>query len=306
MTAAHAPTRTAIVFGGSGFLGHAVVQALAARGYNVRVPTRDLGKTLDLKPMGVTGQVTAFTASVRSDSAVALAIEGCDVVINLIGTLSEKRKSGYQTAHVETAARLARLAREAGVRHFIHVSALGIDPRARETYVQTKARGEEAIRTFFPPAVILRPGLMFGPRDRFFNRLSLMARYSPILPLFGNGHARLQPVYVGDVAAAIMAAIDNPSAQGGVFDVAGAKTYTLRELMALVMKTTGRHRLLVPMPNILARALVGVLSLLPAPPLTSDQLGLMNRDNISRVGSILPVWGIKPKTLEEILPTYLC
>ncbi|MFA6279549.1 MAG: complex I NDUFA9 subunit family protein [Bdellovibrionales bacterium] len=298
--------RVAIVFGGSGFLGHTVVQALVAKGYTVRVPTRDLNKAQDLKVLGAVGQVIPFLASIRSDASVALAVEGCDVAINLIGPLCEKNKKGASLAPVETAARLARLAKSAGVKHFVHISSLGQDRRAASCFAQTKVRGEEAVRAFFPSAVIFRPSLMFGPRDRFFTRLALMARYWLFLPLLSGGVARFQPVYVGDVAAAIMVALSNPSAQGGTFDLVGPRTYSLRDLMLVTARVMNKKCILFPVPVWLARAVVKLLSLLPSPPLTREHIDLLLTDSLSRDGSALPQWGITPAPLEDILPTYLC
>ncbi len=299
-------SRNAIVFGGSGFLGHAVVQALVAAGYTVRVPTREPDKALELKVLGAVGQVVPFLASVRADAAVALAAEGCAVAINLIGPLCEKNKKNGGLATVETAARLARVAKSVGVKHFIHISFLSQGGDGRSCYAQTKIRGEEAVCAFFPSAVILRPSLMFGPRDRFFTRLALMARYWFLLPLLGGGEVRFQPIYVGDVAAAIVASLGDPAAQGGTFNLVGPRTYSLRELGQEVLRVTGRKRPFLPVPVWLARGLVRFLSLLPQPPITQGTLEFLAVDSVAQDGGALPRWGIMPAALEDILPTYLC
>ena len=300
----------ATVYGATGFLGHAVVQALAARGYIIRVPTRDVDKARDLLPMGFVGQIVPFAASVRTDASVAEAVRGSDVVVNLIGTLVEHEKNGYQLAHVETAARLARIAKVESVGHFIHVSALGADMKSSARYARTKAIGEEAVRAFFPDAVILRPSVMFGPRDKFFNKFALMARYMPFLPLFGGGQTRLQPIYVGDVAQAVLAGIDRPAARGHLFVLGGPRVYTYRELMQLVLAATGKRRWLVCVPWWLARLKARFFELLPNPPLTRDQLELLKADNTVRLqhGGRAPdmdALGIIPTSLAAILPTYV-
>ncbi len=296
----------AIVFGGSGFLGHAVVQALVAKGYTVRVPTRDLDKAQDLKVLGAVGQVIPFLASVGGDASMAAAVEGCDIAINLIGALGEKEKKGAGRTHVETAARLARLSKSAGVKHFVHVSFLSAMVGGSLDCAQTKIRGEEAVRAFFPSAVIVRPSLMFGPRDRFFTRLALMARYGFFLPLLGKDTARFQPVYVGDVASAIVASLEDPSAQGEVFDLVGPITYSLRDLGQEVLRVTGRKRPFLPVPVGLVRGLVRFVSLLPHPPIAQGTLEFLLADSVAQDGGALPRWGIAPARLDEILPTYLC
>lgn len=298
--------RVAIVFGGSGFLGHAVVQALVAKGYAVRVPTRNLNKAQDLKVLGAVGQVCPFLASVGVEASMTAAVEGCDVAINLIGPLCEKNKKGAGRTHVETAARLARLAKSAGVKRFAHVSCLSSMGSSSLGYAQTKIRGEDAVRAFFPSAILFRPSLMFGPRDRFFTRLALMTRYWLFLPLLAGSTARFQPVYVGDVAAAIVAALNDPSAQGGTFDLVGPQPYSLRELVQKVLLITGRTRYPVPVPVWAARGLTRLLSLLPQPPLTQEALEALLADSVSQGGGALPRWGITPASLDEILPTYLC
>lgn len=305
---------TATVFGGSGFLGHAVVQALAVRGYIVRVPTRDLEKAKDLKVLGATGQVVPFRASVRSDASVQIAMAGSDVVINLIGLLAEKNKNQFQTMHVETPARLARLAHATGAKHFIHVSALGADPRAASRYAQTKALGEEAVRAFFPDAVILRPSVMFGPRDLFLGRFARLARFMPFLPLIGGGQTKFQPVYVGDVAAAILASIDRPEAKGRLFSLGGPEVFSFKELMELLLKTMNVQRRLLVTPWWLANIQAAFLEKLPTPLLTRDQIKLLKTDNVvpphakgkhmTGPGFIEDL-GIKPTKLTDILKTYV-
>ena len=308
--------RIATVFGGTGFLGHAVVQALAARGYQVRVITRDLDKAADLKLMGAVGQITPILANVRLDAAVLDLVIGSDVVINMVGALFETRDNSFQSTHVETAARLARAAKAAGVPQLIHVSALGAEMNAKARYARTKAIGEEAVRAFYPGAVILRPSIMFGPRDTFFNKFALMARYMPFLPLIGGGHTKFQPVYVGDVAAAITTIIGKTKTSGQSYNLGGARIYSFRELLEKICHTTGHCRWLLPVPWWLARIKAMLFELMPNPVLTRDQVELLKTDNVvpvpshaasvqrSTVGTLADL-GIHPTAQNDIMPKNL-
>lgn len=301
--------RTAVVFGGSGFLGHAVVQLLAAQGLIVRVPTRDPEKAKDLKVLGAPGQIVPFALSVRSDAAVTQAIAGADIVVNLIGILAEKGRDTFQTMHVETAARIARIARASDVPHFVHVSALGADAKAASAYARTKAQGEDAVRAFFPAAVILRPSVLFGPRDRFLMRFANLARFVPFLPLIGGGKTLFQPVSVGDVAAAVWAGIEKPEAKGKIFALGGPKIYSFKELMLLLLAALGIKRFLLPVPWSLAKIDAFFLEKLPDPLLTRDQVELLKTDNIvpHAPGAFrtFEALGIEPVALEPMLLNYV-
>jgi len=309
--------RIATVFGGTGFLGHAVVQALASRGYIVRVPTRDLAKAEDLKLMGFVGQIVPIQTCVRSDAALVEVMRDSDVVVNLIGELTEHGRGGFQATHVETPARLARIAKAGKIGRFVHLSALGCGMAAKARYARTKAIGEEAVRAFFPHAVILRPSVLFGPRDAFLNKFALMARYLPFLPLIGGGFTKFQPVYVGDVAAAVVAVLDRPDSKGRTYALGGPQIYTFRELMAMTLAYTGLSRPLIVVPWKLARFKAFFLEFLPNPPLTRDQIELLKVDNILPVMTgasvasarnatgCLADLGIVATPMEDILPSYL-
>jgi len=301
------PPEIAVVFGGTGFLGHAIVQALAEGGYHVRVPTRDPEKAKDLRPMGSVGQIEPVWMSLRSDVAIAQVVKDADIVINLLGELAEDKKNSFQYLHVETAARLARLAKTAGVKRFIHVSAMGADAHSPSKYARTKAIGEDAVRAFFPGALILRPNLIFGPRDRFFNRFALMARFSPFLPLIGGGLTRFQPIFAGDVAAFLMLCLKEPEWTGLTFSLAGPKTYTLKELFSILLRTLGLERRFWPLSWRQAKLLAALFEFLPAPPLTRDQVDLLKEDVVLADGEAndLETLGMKPTPLEAVLPRYL-
>jgi uncharacterized protein YbjT (DUF2867 family) len=301
----------ATIFGGSGFIGRYIVQRLARRGWILRIAVRRPDSALFLKPLGDVGQITPMAANIRHDASVAAAIEGVDHVINLVGVLYEHGPQRFAAVHAEGARRVASAARAAGVKRLLQMSALGADAGSPSLYARTKAEGEAMVREAFPEAVILRPSVVFGPEDDFFNRFAEIARFSPILPLIGGGKTRFQPVYVGDVADAAVAILDRPedapfTPAGKTYELAGPRIYSFKQLMELLLAEIGRKRILMPVPWGIARLQAAVLGLLPQPPLTLDQLKLLQRDNIA--GGQLPGFadlGIVPDGPEAILPAYL-
>lgn len=295
----------ATVFGGSGFIGRYVVKRLAQLGYLVRVAVRDPEAALFLKPMGSVGQVVPLYASVTDDASVANAVAGADVVVNLVGILSESRGAGFQSVQAEGAARVASLAAAAGVGRLVHLSAIGADADSPSHYAQSKAAGEQAVRSVFPGATILRPSVVFGPEDHFFNRFAAIARLAPFMPVIA-GATKFQPVYVGDVADAVMAAIARPDAVGATYELGGPRVWTMRELMAYILAQTGRDKILVNVPMCIARMQAAVMELIPGKPLTRDQLLLLQRDNVASAGVPgLAALDIVPTPVELIVPAYL-
>ncbi|MBV9428245.1 MAG: complex I NDUFA9 subunit family protein [Bradyrhizobiaceae bacterium] len=297
------------VFGGSGFLGRHVVRALARRDYRIRVAVRRPDLAGHLQPLGRVGQIHAVQANVRYPDSVAAAVRQAEGVVNLVGILFERGARTFQAVHVEGADAVARAAADAGAR-IIHVSAIGADANSPAQYARTKAAGEDAVRAAVPGAAIFRPSILFGPEDDFFNRFAAMARLSPVLPLVGGGHTRFQPVFVGDVAEAIAQAVDGQAAGGAPYELGGPEVKTFRELMAFVLATTGRRRLLVPLPFPLASLQAAFLQFLPKPLLTPDQVKLLRVDNVvseqaQRERRTLAAFGIEPTTIEAIVPTYL-
>lgn len=269
----------ATVFGGSGFIGRYLVRLLANAGYTVRVAVRDTESALFLKPMGRVGQVVLLQAPVTDEAAVAYAVEGAELVVNLVGILAEGRKGDFDRVHAEGAGRVARLAAAAGVSRLVHVSALGADAGSDSAYARSKAAGEAAVRAAFPAATILRPSLVFGPEDQFFNRFAAMAAWSPVVPVI-HGQTRFQPVYVGDVAAAIMAASQRPDAAGATYELGGPDVASFRDLLAWILVTVRRDRYLVTWPACVAARQAWFLERLPGKLLTIDQLRLLAHDNV--------------------------
>jgi uncharacterized protein YbjT (DUF2867 family) len=299
--------RRVTVFGGSGFIGRYVVRRLAAEGWVVRVAVRDPVAAAFLKPTGNVGQVVPMRVDLTAEDAVLeAAIAGADAVINLVGILYERGRRTFQAIHADVPARLARIAAASGATRFVQISAIGADRNAPSAYARSQAEGEAGIRAAFPGAVILRPSIVFGPEDGFFNRFACMARYSPALPLIGGGVTRYQPVYVGDVADAIIRALHDDRAYGQVYELGGPRIYTFRELMELMLAELRRHRGLIPIPFWMAELLGTVLQLSPIPLLTRDQALQLRQDNIVTPGMPgLKELGITPTAVELIIPTYL-
>ena len=314
-------TRLVTVFGASGFIGRHVVQRLAQRGALVRAAVRHPDEALFLKPMGYVGQITPIQVHIRDAASVRAAVADADAVVNLVGVLYESGKQRFDAVQAGGAANVAKAAQAAGSAALVHVSALGASTTSPSRYARSKAAGEEAVRAAFPAAAILRPSVVFGPQDGFFNRFAKMALFSPFLPVFGcpfprvrngrldfygSGGTKFQPVYVGDVADAAMKGLDNDAAEGKTYELGGPRIYSSVEVMRLVMAETGRRRPILPLPFWLG-SMVGFLAeFLPSPPITRDQVKLLRTDNV--VSGKLPGLrdlGIEPTAVEMILPTYL-
>jgi NADH dehydrogenase len=302
--------KTITVFGGTGFLGRHVVYALAKTGATLRVATRMPHRAYFLRPAGNVGQIVPLGCDVGSDASVATALQGADIAVNLIGILCEKGKSSFERIHAEAPGRIARQAAAAGVRQLIHVSALGADGTAPSKYLTSKAAGEKNLLAGFKDAVILRPAVMFGADDDFFNRFARMARGAHLLPLVGGGRTKMQPVYVEDVAQAVANLVTGRLPAGekaqGVYELAGPRVYTFRELMEMVRVQTRQSACLVSLPVPVAKMAGAVCGLLPCPPLTVDQVRGLGTDNVLALGSRGPeTLGISPTAAEAVVPSYL-
>jgi NADH dehydrogenase len=299
-------THQIAVLGGSGFIGRYVVKRLAGRGEVLAVGSRHAADATFLKLKGEVGQVGLMNIAVDDETRLPAFLAGKDALINCVGILHECGEQSFDRVHHSAPARLARLAREAGVARLIHISAIGADPRSSSAYGRSKAAGEQAVRDAFPTATILRPSIVFGPEDEFFNRFAAMAMLLPALPLIGGGETRFQPIYVGDVAEAVVRALDDPAAAGRTYELGGPKIYTFRALMELMLVEMRRRRWLVNLPFPLAAIQARLLSILPNPPLTVDQVEMLRRDNVVSSGALtLGTLGIEPAAVEAILPTYL-
>jgi uncharacterized protein YbjT (DUF2867 family) len=300
------------VFGGSGFLGRHVVRALCKRGYRVRVAVRRPDLTGHLQPLGRVGQIHAVQANLRYPRSVEAAARDADIVINLVGILFEHGRQRFDSVQAFGAEAVALAATAFGAR-LIHVSAIGADESSPSHYARSKAMGEKLVLAALPSATILRPSIVFGPEDDFFNKFAAMARIAPALPLIGGGATRFQPVFAGDVALAVLAAIDRPETGGTIYELGGPEVMSFKELMQFVLATIERRRLLMPIPFGLARfmaALLELLGKLHKPLLTRDQVELLRSDNIvsgeaRREGRTLAGLGIEPVAMATIVPSYL-
>ncbi|MFL5333881.1 MAG: complex I NDUFA9 subunit family protein [Geminicoccaceae bacterium] len=299
-------SKTVTVFGGSGFIGRYVVQRLAERGAVLRIPTRRPPAALFLKPLGAIGQINLEPWNPGAPGEVERLLAGADMAVSLIGILFESKGGDFDRLQARLPGEIGAAAAKAGLARVAHVSAIGADPDSPAVYGRTKAAGEAALRETFPLATILRPSIVFGPEDGFFNRFAQMSRLSPALPLIGGGRTRFQPVYVGDVADAVITALMRDDVAGRTYELGGPGIYTFKELLAYVLRVVGRRRLLVNLPFGLASFQAKLLQFLPDPPLTPDQVELLKRDNVVAPDALgLDDLGIAPTPLEVIVPEYL-
>ncbi len=295
----------ATLFGGSGFLGRYMVKRLAAQGHVVRIAVRQPALANEMRPMGQVGQVVPLFASLTDEASVARAVEGADLVVNLVGILAEGRRGDFERIHVEGAGRVARLAAAAGARALVQISAIGASADSPSAYGTSKLAGENAVRDAFPGAVVLRPSIVFGPEDAFFNRFAAMSRLVPFMPVF-CGDTRFQPVYVGDVADAAVAALADPSTRGGIFELGGPRVWSFRELLAWMLAELRRKRPMVEIPMGLARLQATLMERLPGKPLTRDQLAMLTRDNVVAEGAPgFDSFAILPTPVEMVVPAYI-
>jgi uncharacterized protein YbjT (DUF2867 family) len=311
--------RLATVFGGSGFLGRAIVRALVHQGWRIRVAVRRPDLAMFLKPMGGVGQIEPVQANLRFPHSIAAAIEGAIAVVNATGVAAESGAQTFTAVHVEGAAAVARAARDARVSFYVHISGIGADPNSASPYVASKGLGEKVTREAFPEAVVLRPSVVFGPEDGFFNRFGALACHFPALPLLGGGETRLQPVYVGDIGQAVAAALSGAAKPGVVYELGGPNIMTLREAAQLTLNAIDRRRLLVGLPlgpsrwvaastQFASKATFGLFPKLLTT--TRDQVDLLASDNVVSAeaeaeGRVLRSLGVVPQAAEAIIPSYL-
>lgn len=311
--------RLVTIFGGSGFVGRHAVRTLAAQGWRVRVACRRPELAYHLQPLGRVGQVHAVQANVRHPASVASAVQGSDAVINLTGILAEKSRQRFQSVHAFGARAIAEAAAKYGVKTLVHVSAIGADADSEASYGRSKAAGEAAVLEAFPEAKIIRPSIIFGPEDDFFNRFAAITRMSPVMPLFGGGQTRFQPVYVGDIAEAISRLCGGQGKSGQVYELGGPEVRTFEELLRYICTVTERNRLFVPVPWALCNAKAFVLEWLHTLTLgvwpdwlvvTLDQIKMLKHDNVVSAAAVsdgrsLQGLGIQPQSIEPHVPGYL-
>jgi NADH dehydrogenase len=298
------------VFGGSGFVGRHVVRALAKRGWRVRVAVRRPDLAGHLQPMGIVGQIMPVQANLRYPDSVAQAVKGADAVVNLVGILFETGRQSFDAVQAEGPRAIAKAAARAGAKSLVHVSAIGADAASPAAYARTKAAGETAVRAEFPNAVIMRPSIVFGPEDNFFNQFAALARMLPALPLIGGGETKFQPVYVGDVAETVARAVEGGAKPGTVYELGGPAVKSFRQILEYILKETGRNRALVPIPFPIAEVQGRLLGMLPKPLLTHDQVLMLKSDNVvsdaaRAAGLTLEGLGVTPTSVEAIVPEYL-
>ena len=290
------------VFGGSGFLGRYVVQALLKSGVRVRIAARDPRGGLYLKTQGGLGQTQFVAADIRKADSVARALAGSDGVVNLVGIL----KGDFQAFHVDGARNVAEAATNAGVKALVQVSAIGADPASASAYGKSKGDGEAAIRAAFPAATILRPSIVFGREDQFVNRFAGLIRMLPVVPII-RGDAKFQPVYVGDVAKAVAAALADPKAHGGkTYELGGPDVISMGGLNRWIAKATGRRRGFIDMPDFIAGTMASAVGWMPGAPMTKDQWLMLQSDNVVAAGAKgLSAFGIVPTPLESVADGWL-
>lgn len=302
--------RLVTIFGGSGFVGRHLVRALAKDGWRIRVAVRRPDLAGHLQPLGAVGQIHAVQANLRYRDSVARAVQGADAVVNLVGILAEGGRQKFASVQAQGARVVAEEAARAGITNLVHLSAIGADAASESDYARSKGLGEAAVRAAVPSAVILRPSIVFGPEDQFFNRFANLARFTPVLPLIGGGETKFQPVFVGDVADAARAALNGRAKPGATYELGGPETRSFKALLEYILAVTGRKRMLVSLPFPIARMQASVLELLPGKLLTVDQVKLLETDNVVSAaaeaeGRTLAGLGIQPSSYEAIVPTYL-
>lgn len=298
------PYSKVAIFGGSGFIGRYVVEKLAERGVTMVIPTRNLETAKFLRTQGDVGQINPVSCDIADARQIEKIVDRCDAVVNLLGILYQKKSQTFEAVHHQTASMIAKAAMQSGAKSMVHVSAIGANASSPARYAQSKALGEEAVRREFPDAVIVRPSIVFGPEDNFFNQFAAMARNFHVLPLVGGGATKFQPVYVCDVAETIVGTLACPDCRGKTFELGGPQIYSFKELMEMIVRQTGQKACLIDVPFMLAKYKALFLQMMPKPLLTVDQVRMLESDNVAQ-GSDLESLGTTPTALEAILPTYL-
>ena len=302
--------KTACIFGGTGFIGTQIVRELAVRGIRIKVATRTPESAYFLRPCGSVGQIVPYRCDYGDAESIRSAVSGCDYVVNCTGILFEKKKNSFERVHSDIPAAIAKACADEGVERFVHISALGIEASTSK-YANSKFQGEKAVKNAFSLASILRPSVVFGEDDDFFNKFARMAPFVPFLPLIGGGETKFQPVFVGDVADAVMACLSLPAMgqddpQGKTYELGGPDVVTFKGIYETMFEYTENPRPLVNLPFSLAKVQASVFSLMPTPILTPDQVESLKTNNIVGKDALdLAALGVQPTAMRSILPTYL-
>lgn len=298
------------IFGGDGFVGRSVVRALAQRGYRIRVAVRRPDLAFHLQPIGGVGQIHAVQANLRYPASVKAALEGADGAINLVGIMHESGRQTFDGVHVFGAQAIAKAVDELGIQKLVHMSSLAADTESGSEYARTKAEGAARVSEIVKTATILQPSVVFGPGDKFFNKFAGLARIMPVFPLIGGGHTKFQPLYVGDLAEAVVACLENKDAAGQTYELGGPEVLSLAQIMNFIFTAIDRKRITVPVPFAIARIESQFLKLLPNPIITPDQVELLKQDSIVSAQAVLQnrsleALGIKAHAIDAIVPPYL-
>lgn len=294
------------VFGAAGFVGRTLIEHLAKKGALIRAVVTDTDKALFLKVMGEPGQITLFTVDFLDHAQVESLCAHSWAVVNLIGTLYEKKHKTYDFIHVDIPEAIARACQVKRVDRFVHISAIGANPESDSDYLCTKGLGEERVQQLFPSVTIVRPSIIFGPNDRFFNQMARVLVLNPLFPIFGRDNTKLQPVYVGDASSAILALLEAPDTRAQIYELGGPKVYTFKALIELTLKLIKRKRKVITLPYWIGQIIGTLLQIFPNPPLTSEQVKLLQKDNVvDPQAKSFKDLSIVPIALEAILPAYL-
>lgn len=297
---------TVAVIGGTGFIGRHIVEQLARKGARIKVMTRNADRAKFLKPMGDVGQISIMAGDALDDAALNTVLEGCDAVVNTVGILAESGKQTFAGLQAKLPSRIGAIAAKKGIASVVQLSAIGADANSPSVYARSKAMGESGLLKAFPGAVILRPSLLFGAGDGFFNRFAAMAVIAPGLPIIGGGKNKVQPVFVGDVAAAVITALSDDKTRGNIYELGGPDIMSFREVMSYILKSINRRRMLIPVPFGVMGLAATAFAILPNPPITRDQLKQLKIDNVvSANAKTLEDLGIQATTIELIAPSYL-
>jgi len=298
--------KIATIFGATGFIGRHLIRRLTEKDFRIIVATRSPYLHGYLKPLGDPGQIDLERVNLFDEKTLKVLLKNSNVVVNLVGILYETRKQKFENIHSKFPELLSKLCNEHGIEKFIHLSALGINEDVKSMYMRTKLQGEKNILNNFDNSIILRPSIVFGPEDKFFNQFASLSQFLPFLPLIGGGQTKFQPIYVGDVAKAIATILETEEIDNKIYELGGAEIFTFQQLMNILLKEIQKRRFLIPIPFSIAKFMARILQLFPKPLITTDQIEMLKEDNVvsNNYGTLLDL-NIEPTTIESILPHYI-